>query len=1599
MPLDFDTTKQFRDFVLSRTLQAPNGPQTFTAQNYRLQNLSQFPNIDPGEVDTNRQRDLSIPQTNNVFKPSEYFVKDTIDTIPRRANLSLYYNGTPYFINGQYNLVGIMSNDKYENESELFKFAASYIRDKNQKGPVYARIEQNLLKSTLGRIRLLDALQGNLATATNIVTGREPLVESNNSITVAKTPVGKGIDFIQTVAGLEFPWAEIPGDYLTNPNRQTERRNTANTEVGRTLQDASGALLSLLGVQRRPLETRKPSDLLIEYSGSGQKKQLFDLLSKSKYAPNYTTTARSQNTSKIFNFIEKAAQGVKEFLGVEAPEGVAYIGDDRGNNVLNSMSDMNGNIVRSNYYLSVMFDETQSKLFERIKGLSDGGEISGKLTWISRNSNNKLGENNKEYNGQSSNLTKSLSTQYEFREDSILGFTQELLDSMPKGGEARSHIGNVIDQTSRIFKEGEKFLSRGSSIKYVNKFSGVESGVEYCRTWTKDRPYLSYSDTMKKGGNNRKFDGTVVSDPWNLNIAPMSNGKKSFDDSSNIFQNYPFGTDKDNKSFYAKKYMFSIENLAWKTSNSPGFTVLDLPVCERGPNGGRVMWFPPYDLKISENNSAKWDENLFIGRPEPIYTYNNTSRNGTLSFKIVVDHPSILNLLTREFFSNMSDEEADNYINAFFAGCETLDFYDLIRRYSTLDPTDVDNILQYLNDSKNVEPDVAVSAISNVGQTTNINAPAIKTATELKEGSTTVGEPLKISLYFDNREPVGDPNDITSQKYSSLYSSYIAKKTEWKNNLQSDLTELNSVFTGDDLFKAKNDRNQIYGEGIIVDVSKITEQVNKLDGYFTEAEKNYTEYDTKITKLKETLESGKAQNIKIIIRSSTSSLDKLEYNQKLSSRRSYSILLDIFEKITKQGKTPPKIRWTDSSGNTSFDEDYSLRKDFGYDYDTVISVSIKNVGETATGNPTNALETNCVNRDFKKISRLGIISPISFYCRKSDVDVTYSVKSEKINPIVNQTTVTQQVVGPTSIRIDGVTQIPTKVKKPPIDIMKRIIMKTLSECYYFKKLDESSPVIFNSLREKLKYFHPGFHSTTPEGLNARLTFIHQCLRPGDTLPIKGVSDTNDLDARNTTFGPPPICILRVGDFYHSKVVIRDAQISYDDSTWDYNPEGIGLQPMIATVTLSISFLGGQGLEKPIERLQNALSSNYYANTEIYDERSIPTNTMIGGKDANTFTKEFLQDLQKRDNRTPVPDNSNTGNELRDGKYIGEKSSDGNSLTYSKLVIDVHEKIKNYFQVYSQSYNIIVPYYGKKISNLILSNTYRIIKTYDVWTSSDSVSTPSESFDLVGLYPQGKELFVYVQIVKRQFINTLKTSSPSTIFGFDKFMDATLINKTDNDYLYKYLETELSVIFDDLTNNSQILSIEESRDELIKSIDKVNFIVKHGKDFLINSDTSTNTTKGTEVTLSGFTKNLLYDEYVYGVNYIKENTTKFYEDLDSSIDFNNPTFTTNDLSDILKSLLKDKKAQIISIFTDKKIYNDSVINKMKKSLDKYFTNLIEPKKFTFKKYKEIVENKNLTFTIDTSNEVTSTDAIYVDGEKINKSPIIVKDKLNFYKLKL
>ena len=154
--------------------------------------------------------------------------------------------------------------------------------------------------------------------------------------------------------------------------------------------------------------------------------------------------------------------------------------------------------------------------------------------------------------------------------------------------------------------------------------------------------------------------------------------------------------------------------------------------------------------------------------------------------------------------------------------------------------------------------------------------------------------------------------------------------------------------------------------------------------------------------------------------------------------------------------------------------------------------------------------------------------------------------------------------------------------------------KFYNETMFFDRLKRKDKFIFDSFREKIKFFHPAFHSTTPEGLNSRLTFLQQCTRQGPT---------DNMETNNLAFGRPPVCILRIGDFYHTKIIIDSLNIEYEPLVWDLNPEGIGVQPMIANVSLSFKFIGGESLYGPINKLQNALSFNYYANAGVYEGRA------------------------------------------------------------------------------------------------------------------------------------------------------------------------------------------------------------------------------------------------------------------------------------------------------------------------------------------------------------------------------------------------------------
>lgn len=1533
--LGFNSTKKFRDFLIGKTINSPEGPQTFDENNYSYSKLSNGQNVLAPNLEEDRSEILSSNKKFNKFNPEEYFILEDLKVYTSNKNLGEYPNFEPK----EHNLISIMSGDNMDYESELMKFSRSYIVD-DPNGPIQSRIKQNFYNATIGQVNLVDVFNGNTATLSGIIKGHTPLINLNYNITVAKTLPGKAIDFIQTVSGVEFPWSEIPGTYFSDPRYLINDRPTSSTGLGSIWQDVTGNLGSLVGIERRPKITRKPSDLMIEYMGEGQRQLLYRNLSFSKYGPDYTTTARSENSSSLFNGVETAAETIKNLIGLEAPQKSSYIGDDRGNNVLYTTSDLMGRKVRGSYYLSLLFDQVATELFSNERGYINNDGLYGPMTWTSPNSKNKNGLYNNSWTNQVSKFDERKSTSYDFREDSILGQTQALLNSLPLDGLAsRSHVANVIDQTSRYFKEGDRIISRGSAVKYVDK-NGVDVGEEFCRVWTKDRPYFTFGDTMKRTGNIRKIDGSIMGGggtPWNLNIAPMSNGKKSFENSTNI--------KTVNGNVVAKKFMFSIENLAWKNSQIPGFSYNDLPFVERGPNGGRVMWFPPYNLQVSENSSVGWSATDFIGRPESLYTYTNTRRTGTVSFKIVVDHPSILNLLVRDYFDGMSDEDSDAYINAFFSGCVDLDFYDLIQRFTTLDSDDIDLITRYLNDK--TDPEIIKRYKLGVENVVKEETPDV------------VVNNIKVfdgrQLLFPNDTPsiIDTTKEISGTSYRQIFKTSLKDGDgTYVNETLSKLgVSLDKILLGNTINDKKDRYTLLKRTDIVTDINELNEikngQDSKVESLIASGRLNVEKLVSDFEIIKIDMGKGDVQEIVFNIESSASPVGDVNYNNKLSVRRSHSILMMILENISNGVKVPTK--WKSNGvktvgSNTLFSNEYTF-KELGYDTEGKIIINANNYGEKVTIDHN----FNCTETNFKEKGLLNY-APVSFGCRQSKLNIKYTKAVKKQEKV---TTDDDSLTPTTKLQVET-EKIINDSRKPNIDVMKRIIMKTLSEGYYFKKVEETDPLVFSSLKEKLKYFHPAFHSMTPEGLNGRLTFINQCGRPGDTIPIKGINDDLDMVARNTSFGAPPVCVLRIGDFYNSKILIDTIQISFDETTWDLNPEGIGVQPMLADVTLNVTFIGGQGIEKPVEQLQNALTSNFYANTEFYDERSVSTNLTIGGKDVNEFTKEFLEELQQlhneKNNQSII--NNNTSN-LKNGQHIGDGEE---TLTYDTIINRIDENVNKMYNELNNGLVSLSNNHGSPITNFLFTNEVRVNNVFD-FNGTDNI----ELLGVIGSNVTHKKSLVKY---KNVLLSELNNMDFSEVIGFNK--DFNSVKKTIvNDELKKNILETVTLKLDNLMNDRTITDIELIRNEIIVDLDKINFLMVHGFDCVIKEN------KYYKTFLDGYDGGKISDTVKPIFKKISKNQEKLNKQVTNFYDPNNDTLNTVTITEILRILLNDLT------FNSQNLNSDDI-----GKVNKRIKNFVEKGEYV----------KNLKFDTDLSRKNSNEISFVVLNEEENTTDTIINEEI-------
>ncbi len=1134
---------------------------------------------------------------------------DTISsTIPGGA-IQLY-NNQPYpttFNPSSYTPLSILlspdpqgSNGLLSSDSFIARLGAKTLKREFEE-----RIGRAIIRETIGRANFLNV--NSSTNLVNILIGRVPLIEPNYQITVPSNPITAVADFGLRLGGGYVPFSLIPGSYF-DPNINPSQPTTIQQLLIANPISAIGNFVNkLLGAGKTG------SQIFYNNTGAGQKSILFKNINYNKFKPDFDRTLLDRLGGAIF--------------GTETNNSNFYVGSITSDpsRVFSPSGALPVSAIGNEQQTPVFGPQEMAQLYEgpsqevRLGAngptYSNGGGIEGGFTWVSPKYKGNAGKNvgvggviiNQDEDFKPSSYNSTESTERTFKEGSILDETQRIINSQPQGGKRLQHVGNAIDQVSKVFHDGYKEITKGSRVlSYVGAI-GQEVGAEYCRVFTKDVPYLQYNDLQKTDGivtEGRRFSYSVLDKTYNLNIAP--NKQEGGQDSTNLIGTY--------NNAYAKKYMFSLENLAWATSNTPGFAVSDLPVCERGPNGGRVMWFPPYGLTFSENVTANWQPNEFIGRPEPIYTYKNTSRTGSLTWKIVVDHPSVLNVIVNKVLSNETNKtRVDSILDSFFAGCRKYDLYELAKKYYTISPNDLFQLQQAISSKELTKEQIEYS----------INT--ITTLPEVSSDTGAGGSPevtLKafenFAFYFDNDQP-----KKFNEPFTPLYDAYIGQESNYQRDSPTTSGQTKSFFN-----------------------TVVTSNKEKMDELINELEKQFTD--------------NPEGTVTITINSSTSPAAKKVYNDILSKKRIDSAAIFITGN-TRMRDYVASQRLIVRPG-AALGENASVQK---YDENTKSFQANSSVSCT-----DNDGDSQAVNKE--------VYTTNAMACRRAYIsNIQSTLKAPKPIPVPKQTTtITQNVVTKT----ETVPVIETKTVDRD-NISKRVLRSLLSECDYFETIKEETPMVYDNLRDKLKFFQPSFHSITPEGLNSRLTFLQQCMRPGDTIPtiktINGTATPTYNDATNTSFGAPPVLVLRVGDFYNTKIIPTSLNFTYENL--DINPEGIGVQPMIANVTLNFNFVGGSGLKESVDKLQNALTFNYYANTEIYDDRADATDLSYKVIDAEFLKMAPSNVPPPTINQAPPNDGQSNDNAIGTvtSNIISEVGQTG-TINYSIFMDKVVAETQSYF---------------------------------------------------------------------------------------------------------------------------------------------------------------------------------------------------------------------------------------------------------------------------------------------------------------------------------
>lgn len=699
----------------------------------------------------------------------------------------------------------------------------------------------------------------------------------------------------------------------------------------------------------------------------------------------------------------------------------------------------------------------------------------------------------------------------------------------------------LLRMTAEMIQSKDKNLKTMDQTEICYEIDGkVVYKANPCRGWTRENYYGKTSNTLIRNKGNDRTSSVLYN--------------------SFIPKIHPNGID-DNMN----RYMFAIEHLGWTKQD---LIEKNIPDCEWGPNYGRLLWFPPYIENISESLQSNWNEVNFVGRGEPMMIHSGTSkRTGSISFFLIMDYPEFMDYSQREQLSSlfMCEQPENALINNPFTSLGT------------------PNGNTGLPNKNSTTPNTIITPPSP----------------NPKDSPTPEKSFLKLDIspanyYFENDkyqfdseyEYYSDPANTTNNRYSlnSIILGYGANNTDSSPskqipNIGQEGNIYNSVQKLIDAPEQNGKLNRypytisFTGNASQLYIGLVTQPSNYNVYLAFRRAFSFAQYFI--------IESGlQLSNFKLDLSKSSISSETKRVLGVLYPNLDLNLSTASFE---PNNMFPYGISAFEGRNKYYFeleDEFFFQENVFGKEG---FSVVISAKGSTAS----NTGETNAGYNELRPKQERNVLIEFDYNeaLAKDDAQKDNEQKDSASKSTGQDNQINQKGTQPVEDAKQkanlplGIT-VPSDTDKCQTDRFKNEIIDQIVDRTGFKKY---------------RSFAPAFHSQTPEDYHRRLTFLQQLSRAGNSVSA--------INAENSVFGRSPLAVIRVGDFFHTKIAISSITLQHGsgDLIWDLNMEGMGVQPMWTKVDIQFTFVGGESLKAPIDRLQNAVSFNYYANSTYYNK--------------------------------------------------------------------------------------------------------------------------------------------------------------------------------------------------------------------------------------------------------------------------------------------------------------------------------------------------------------------------------------------------------------